>query len=115
MSKQSSSKYGNRKTEIDGIKFDSKHESLRYIELKYLERVGQIRGLQLQVPFELIPAQKDENGKVVERAVKYVADFVYYDHDGNLVVEDAKGMKTDAYKLKKKMLRYFKGFEIKEV
>ena len=108
-------KYGNVKTVEDGIKFDSKHESLRYIELKYLERIGQIRGLQLQVPFELIPAQKDENGKVVERAVKYIADFVYFDADGNLVVEDAKGMKTDAYKLKKKMMRFFKGIEIKEV
>ena len=108
-------KYGNVKTVIDGIKFDSKHESMRYIELKYLQRIGQIRDLQLQVPFELLPAQKDENGKVKERAVKYIADFVYFDRDGNLVVEDAKGIKTDAYKLKKKMMRYFKGIEIKEV
>ena len=110
-------KYGNVKTVIDGIKFDSKHESMRYIELKYLQRIGQIRDLQLQVPFELLPAQKDENGKVKERAVKYIADFVYFDRDGNLVVEDAKSpvTKTDAYKLKKKMMRYFKGIEIKEV
>ena len=108
-------KYGNVKTVIDGIKFDSKHESMRYIELKYLQLIGQIRDLQLQVPFELLPAQKDENGKVKDRAVKYIADFVYFDRDGNLIVEDAKGIKTDAYKLKKKMMRYFKGIEIKEV
>ena len=114
MSERSSSKYGNRKTTVDGITFDSKHEAMRWIELRYLERIKQIRDLQRQVPFELIPAQR-ENGKVVERAVKYVADFVYYDHDGNLVVEDAKGMKTDAYKLKKKMMRCFKGIAIKEV
>lgn len=107
-------KYGNIKTVVDGIKFDSKHEATRYVELKYMERVGLIRDLQLQVPFELIPAQL-ENGKVIERAVKYIADFVYYDKDGNIVVEDAKGVKTDAYKLKKKMLLYFKGLEIKEV
>lgn len=113
-SKQSSSKYGNKKTEIDGIVFDSKHEGQRYAELKLLERAGEIRDLMLQVPFELIPAQKIA-GKTVERAVKYVADFVYYDKDGNLVVEDAKGMKTDAYKLKKKMMLYFKGIAIKEV
>lgn len=108
-------KYGAKKTIIDGIKFDSKHESLRYVKLKYLERIGQIRDLQLQVPFELLPAQRNENGKVTERAVNYVADFVYFDHDGNLVVEDAKGVKTDTYKLKRKMMRYFKGIEIKEV
>ena len=116
MSKQSSSKYGNHKTQIDGITFDSKHEAMRWVELKYLERIKQIRDLQRQVPFELIPAQK-ENGKVVERAVKYVADFVYYDHEGNLVVEDAKShaTKTDAYKLKRKMMLYFKGIAIKEV
>lgn len=110
-------KYGNVKTEIDGIKFDSKHEAYRYVELKYLQRIGQIRDLELQVPFELLPAQKDEKGKVKERAVKYVADFVYFDRDGNLVVEDAKseGTKTELYRLKKKMLRYFKGIEIKEV
>lgn len=109
------SKYNNRKTEMDGIKFDSKHEAVRYIELKYLQRVGEIRDLQLQYPFELIPAQKDEKGKTVERAVTYRADFVYYDKSGNLVVEDAKGVRTELYRLKKKLMRYFKGIEIKEV
>ena len=108
-------KYRNKKTEINGIRFDSKHEALRYVELNYLLRTGQISDLELQKPFELIPAQKDANGKTVERAVNYVADFVYFDHDGNLVVEDAKGMKTDAYKLKKKMMLYFKGIRIVEV
>lgn len=108
------SKYHNQKTVIDGITFDSKHEGHRYWELKMMERAGEIRDLQLQYPFELLPAQK-EGKKCVERAVKYVADFVYYDKNGNLVVEDAKGVKTELYRLKKKMLRYFKGIEIKEV
>lgn len=108
-------KYGAKKTVVNGIMFDSKHEAERYIELKYLERIGEVRDLQLQVPFELIPAQKDEKGKTLERAVFYIADFVYFDKDGNLVVEDAKGMKTDAYKLKKKMMLYFKGIRIVEV
>ena len=108
------SKYGNRKTEINGILFDSRHEANRWIELTYLERAHMIRDLQRQVAFELIPKQVDEHGNH-ERAVKYVADFVYYDKDGNLVVEDAKGMRTDAYKLKKKMMLYFKGIRIVEV
>jgi len=110
-----SNKYGNRKTEVDGILFDSAKEARRYGELDLMLKAGEIRDLQLQVPFELIPAQKDERGKIRERAVHYVADFVYYDQDGNLVVEDAKGMRTDAYKLKKKMMLYFKGIQIKEV
>ena len=108
------SKYGNRKTEVDGILFDSRKEAARWCELKLMEKAHLIRELQRQYPFELIPKQV-KDGKVVERAVKYVADFVYYDHDGNLVVEDAKGMRTDAYKLKKKMMLYFKGIEIREV
>lgn len=110
-------KYGNRKTEVNGLLFDSRHEASRWIELTYLERAHMIRDLQRQVPFELIPKQVDASGKVVERAVKYVADFVYFDKDGNLVVEDAKSpaTRTDAFLLKKKMMLYFKGIRIVEV
>lgn len=109
------SKYGNRITELDGIRFDSRREATRWAELRLLEKAGEIYELHRQVPFVLIPAQRNLQGNVIERAVKYIADFVYYDSDGNVVVEDAKGVKTDAYKLKKKMMLYFKGIEIKEV
>ena len=109
------SKYQNKRTEVDGITFASKHESYRYIELKYLERVGQISELQLQRPFVLIGAQKDENGKIIERPVTYVADFVYKDQDGRTVVEDAKGMKTDVYKIKRKLMLSIYGIKIQEV
>ena len=110
-------KYYARKTEVDGITFDSKHEAERYCELKLLWRAGEIRELMIQYPFELIPAQKDEKGKTIERPVCYIADFVYFDKDGNLVVEDAKSQatKTDVYKLKRKLMLYFKGIAIKEV
>ena len=110
-----SSKYGNRKTEVDGILFDSAKEARRYGELDLMLKAGEIRDLRLQVPFELIPAQRDERGRIKERAVNYVADFVYTTREGILVVEDAKGMRTDVYKLKKKMMLYFKNIEIKEV
>ena len=115
--KRSSSKYHNQKVEVDGIKFDSKHEAERWCELKLLEKKHEILYLQRQVSFELIPKQLDERGKVIERAVKYVADFVYLDHDGNLVVEDAKSpiTRTDAYLLKRKMMLKYKGIRIKEV
>lgn len=108
-------KYHNRKVSVDGILFDSAREARRYGELRLLEKGGYISNLRLQVPFELIPNQKNIDGKVVERKVSYIADFVYLDRDGRTVVEDSKGMKTEVYKLKKKLMRYVHGIEIKEV
>lgn len=95
--------------------FDSKKELLRYSELKLLEKNGMISGLERQVPFELIPKQV-ENGRVVERAVKYIADFTYYEN-GKFVVEDVKSSatRTDVYKIKKKLMLSVHGVRIKEV
>lgn len=70
--------------------------------MKLLERSGKITGLKTQVSYLLIPAQY-ENGKCIERSCRYVADFVYW-QDGNLVVEDAKGLKTDVYRIKRKLM-----------
>ena len=97
------SKYFSKKTEVDGIVFDSKKEALRYKELRMLEKAGMISDLQLQVPFELIPGFR-YNGQAI-RAVKYIADFVYLD-GGRTIVEDVKGYKTDVYAIKKKLLLY---------
>ena len=103
-------KYHASKTELDGIRFDSRKEAARYSELKLLERAGAIRDLQLQVPFELIPKQEGE------RACTYVADFVYTDtRTGRQVVEDAKGMRTDVYKIKRKLMLWRHGIRISEV
>ncbi len=94
-------KYHNKKTLRDDIAFDSKREAHRFTELSLLQSAGVIEGLELQKPFELIPKQKDE------RAVKYIADFYYYDKEKNcFVVEDAKGMKTQAYIIKRKLFKY---------
>ena len=106
-------KYGNRKVIHDGIEFDSMKEAHRYCELKLMQRAGLISDLQLQVSFELIPAQRID-GKVVERAVNYVADFVYK-QNGQTVVEDTKGYKTSEYIMKRKMMLYFHGIRIMEV
>lgn len=100
-------KYRNKRVVVDGISFDSKKEAARYKELRMLERAGIISGLQLQVPFELIPKQ---NG---ERACTYKADFVY-EQNGKKVVEDTKGMKTDVYKIKRKLMLYRYGIKITE-
>ena len=109
-------KYGAKKTVFQGITFDSQKEARRYAELRLLERGGVITDLRLQVKFDLIPAQKDENGKVIERAVTYVADFTYTDkRTGEFVVEDTKGMKNKCYILKRKMMLHFCGIRIREV
>ena len=110
------SKYGNKRIVMDGEHFDSLKEAARYQELKLLERAGEIRELKRQVPFVLIPVQKDDKGKVIERELKYIADFTYIER-GKLVrtVEDVKGMRTEVYKIKRKLMLYRNGIRIKEI
>lgn len=110
------SKYGAQKTTFQGRTFDSKREAERFAELRYRQMGKQISDLQCQVKFELIPNQKDENGKVIERAVTYIADFVYKDlRTGQTVVEDAKGCRTKDYIIKRKLMLQVHGIRIKEV
>ncbi len=106
-------KYGNKKWELDGQVFDSQREARRYQELRWLLRMGLISNLQRQVPYELLPTQK-RGGKVVERPVKYIADFVYTEN-GEEVVEDAKGMRTKDYVIKRKLMLWQYGIQIREV
>ena len=107
------SKYGNRKVIHDGIEFDSVKEAHRYCELKLMQRAGVISDLQLQVPFELIPTQRID-GKLAEKAVNYVADFVYK-QNGVQVVEDTKGVRTKEYIIKRKLMLWVHGIRIREV
>ena len=72
----------------------------RYLELKLLEKSGVIAELELQPKFLLIP--KTEKGG---RAVYYKADFKYT-KNGKTIYEDVKGVQTEVYKLKKKLLFY---------
>lgn len=102
------SKFKANKTILDGIQFDSKREAKRYSELKLLERAGVIQNLRLQVKFELIPKQQGE------RACTYIADFVY-EENGQTVVEDAKGMKTKDYIIKRKLMLWIHGIKIREI
>lgn len=109
-------KYGNRKVQIDGYSFDSVKEGNRYLELKYMLLAGEITDLELQKQYELQPAFRDANGKMV-RPIYYRADFVYKDaKTGETVIEDVKckATKTPQYNIKKKMMAY-KGLTIKEV
>lgn len=107
------SKYGARKTIVDGKTFDSRKEANRYAELKVLERADKITCLRRQVPYILIPTQRIGD-RIVERPVKYIADFVY-NVNGETVVEDAKGFKTPEYIIKRKLMLWRFGIRIKEV
>ena len=95
------SKYNARKTMVDGIKFDSMKEAGRYKELKLQEKSGDISHLQLQPKFRLLDGFK-HRGETI-RPINYFADFSYIDAEGNEVVEDVKGKKTDVYNIKKKL------------
>lgn len=107
------SKYRNKKTYVGNKVFDSKREAARFIELQALLKAGEISDLQLQVPYELMPSFKLDGETY--RGIKYVADFVYKDKDGNTVVEDSKGMRTEVYKMKRKLMAYVHKIKIKEV
>lgn len=108
-----SSKYRNKRTERDGILFDSEREADRYSKLKLLERSGKIRDLTLQPRFTLVDSHRNADGKV-ERAVVYVADFRYFEGDC-CVVEDAKGVRTPDYIIKRKLMLDRHGITVKEV
>lgn len=103
-------KYGAKKIKdpATGFVFDSKKEFIRWCELRIMERAGKISELRRQVKFELIPKQDGE------RACDYIADFVYRDSDGKTVVEDCKGMRTDVYKIKRKLFQWRYDMKIKE-
>ncbi len=104
-------KYGNRKCEADGFKFDSERERSRYYDLKRQQSAGLIANLRLQVRFEI--AGPVVIGGKRKAARYYVADFVYV-KGGRQVIEDVKGMKTPVYNLKKHLMAA-RGLEIVEI
>lgn len=125
------SKYKSVKEVVNGIEFDSRKEARRYTQLLQMQKDGEISNLQLQVKYELIPSQFKEvvevtpkkklakkSMKLAERKVEYVADFVY-EKDGKTIVEDVKGYRRggaySVFVLKRKMMLYFFGIEVKEV
>lgn len=118
-------KYRNCKvTTQEGITFDSRKEYFEYLRLFQLQQDGQIKNLQRQVKYELVPKQtlnhpvkeKERNIKTLS-AVTYSADFVYEDLEGNTHVIDTKSpaTKTPVYQVKKKLMKYRYNIEIEEV
>lgn len=124
--KNRKSKYGANKAVVDGIVFDSRKEARRYTVLKAMQDAGEICDLQLQVKYLLIPSQREPDregpkgghikGRIIERECAYFADFVYrIPGTETVVVEDTKGMKTPEYVIKRKLMLYVHGIQIKEI
>ena len=91
--------------------FDSIAESVRYKELKLLERAGEITNLELQPKFLLQDSFK-KNGKTY-RKIEYIADFMYL-QNGKTIVEDVKGIQTDVFKIKHKLFeKLYPNLELK--
>lgn len=124
--RRSKNKYNARSVEYDGLKFDSQKEALRYKELRFLISEGIITDLRRQVKYVLIPTQREpdtigarggvKQGKLLERECSYIADFVYtVVETGETIVEDTKGFRTKEYAIKKKLMLFVYGIQIKEV
>lgn len=105
-------KYHNKITVYDNIKFDSLKERNYYVKLKLMQNAGLIWNLQLQKKYTLQASFTFKEKKI--REISYYADFVYEDKDG-LHVVDTKGYRTDTYKLKKKLFIKKYGIEIEEI
>ena len=97
-------KYNNKKTIVDGIKFDSEMESHYYIYLKHLKEIGEVVDFILPTTY-LLQEGFNLNGKRI-RAITYKADFKVIYKDGHEEVIDVKGKLTEEFKIKRKMLLY---------
>lgn len=117
-------RYGNvQKPVIDGHRFDSKHESERYLELKLLEKAGEIEQLEVQPRFPIIiggvPIRiMSKRYSTLGRQMMYVADFQYRDiKRKKRIIEDVKmqsGHRTEVYKIKRALMQAI-GYQITEV
>ncbi len=105
--------YKNKKHEIDGIVFASEKEGRRYGMLKQLQKSGYIQSFELQPRFDYV-IQYHANGRVYSKKAHYKADFAVKQNDGSIVIEDVKGMRTEEYKRKKKIVEALYLIEIIE-
>ena len=105
-------KYGARKTQVNGIMFDSMAEARRYGQLLILQKAGHVSGLTLQVPFILADSVILDGRK--KPALRYIADFVYCDIKlGQIVVEDVKGVRTPLFRVKQHLMKSVHGIDVR--
>lgn len=106
-------KYGNKKTVVGGIEFDSKAEARRWQELCLLHRAGEVRELRRQVVYVLAPGVKFLDAKRSQPALRYIADFHYFDvRLDRYVCEDVKGVLTALFRVKRHLMATVHGIDI---
>jgi hypothetical protein len=107
-------KYGAKPQVVDGVRFDSKRELRRWRELELLEAAGAVSQLERQVPYVLAPAVTMTGEKRKKPALRYVADFRYFDVEtGVFVVEDAKGRDTQVSRIKRHLMKSVHGIDVR--
>lgn len=108
-------KYLNKRTRIGDLVFDSKREAEHWGHLRMLERAGRISGLERQVPFVLAPAVKFDGAAKKKPAMRFIADFVYFEN-GARVVEDVKSeitAKLPAFQMKRHLMKHLHGIDVR--
>jgi len=102
-------KYNAKKTEFMGFKFDSKWEAERYGQLSSMSLAGIVKDLQRQIKYDIVIND--------QKICRYIADFVYIlvNEDGSeeKIVEDAKGVQTTDFIIKKKLMKAIYNINIK--
>ena len=108
-------KYQNQRQQIGDEQYRSKREAARHQQLLRLQQAGKITGLAREVPFKLAEGCRIAGEKRARPALRYYADFVYTDLSTcRVVVEDAKGMQTPVYRLKKHLMKVVHGIDVVE-
>ncbi len=108
-------KYRNRKVAVGGLVFDSQAEAARWLALYRMQERGEITDLRRQVVFELAPPVRLLGAVRLTPALRYTADFTYtIKATGLRVVEDVKGVRTTAYKIKRHLMKALLGIDIVE-
>lgn len=110
-------KYGNKKTKVGDLTFDSLREAKRWSQLCMLERTGRIAELRRQVTYVLAPSVKFAGARAAKPAIRFIADFEYIE-DGARVVEDVKSpvtAKLAAFQLKRHLMKHMHGIDVRIV
>jgi hypothetical protein len=99
-------KFRAKKQKIDGYTFDSQAEAGRYVELRAMQHRGDISNLRVHPVYMLsvthdrpILIRSDHYTK--GRHAKFTPDFDYVVEGRGIIVEDVKGVVTEAYRLRR--------------
>lgn len=105
------SKFGNKITEYDGRKYHSTKEANYARELDLLKNAQndsqRVLKWEPQVRYDLVVKE--------QHIAVYVLDFLVQYADGRQEHVDVKGVRTDVYKMKKKMMKALYDIDIIEV